>query len=197
MLKKLLLLILLFSTTSDAQPGVKVLESAFQPHDYNYCLMLLRMCPKEGRYINQQCMKKQLNHDQKCNQLRKISAYVEQDPQFMRISAVGGISIVSVKYLADGKKAYVAITASGRAFWLIPKTAVLAHLFNIKDNKKVSFLPVTNSIKFGLTKDKKLQVVVALKVHKDCMACAVIGNVKSTYLFSTQGHFLSAQYKKY
>lgn len=166
-------------------PTTTQLNTVFRYAAYQHCQNLLKRCPKQPNtpLPNTKCIES-LTHQPACQQLNTLAQAAQGELAFVKVAPMKAtpLYLVTSESIADGGRSYSILTpdrhlVSLNAFTSIFSDAVYSEMRSAPTIKKLH--------------NGHYQLVSIFSLAKGCRACAALGNIDLSVLFTAKGHCIA------
>lgn len=187
------LLLPLFAIANVNFPCKKLsfLKNGLDLADLNKCHNLLKNCPANGPFPNQNCVKQIVARNPICYQLNQLSKYLNGSPSTISASPINRYTLIDQFFPADGQNSYYVITPQN----CLINTKIDPRNLDPKLRKAYKNTPfiIVNFQKpnFVRRSNGRERMFATLKITKTCLACEVIGYARIQFDFDNKGRLVN------
>lgn len=145
---------------------------------YQRCHAKLNACPKDGAYLNKDCIKKVMTAET-CTQLQKIADHVQMSPEMLSLKQYGKYKVVALNFAADGGHGYYIVSPTG----CFVNTNVDPRALDAKLKQKYQDIEFFTEASAPVYQ-KNGRFISTIVVKKVCRACETIGSAKVLFDFN-------------
>lgn len=161
---------------------------------YQACQQQIQQCPKQGNFIQADCVSKLSQQASMCRPLNQVAEILQTSMDTVTAEKFSLLTLFTQHFGADGQQRYYVLTPAGCLIDPLIDTQTASKILGRADEGKDLMIVTSGAADYQVQPEGSARLVVHFKVNKGCLACETLGMVTETLWFDSLGELQKKTY---